>query len=155
MPRRTIAFISAALVVTGCDSAAGPTPAATPISIPGTLASIGAGNGAWVIREGQDCFLPGIDANGLPYPLMVPCQLQLVLTGNGRAVGSGYAKAQVPNASGRAVRLRFGPVSPFPCFFVFDTDGDGVIDVFKETTRYTGVVAASGRLHLGCHFPDD
>jgi hypothetical protein len=112
------------------------------------------GPGAWIIREDQDCFLPGIDADGMPYPLFAPCSLQLVLTGNGRDVASGTVKGEVPNDYGRAVRLRFGPISPFPCLFLFDTDGDGVIDLVKETTRYTMLIAASGQLSMTCQFPD-
>lgn len=149
-------FAVTVALLAGCagDDMAGPAadPASEAAAIVAAMEGAGAG-GAWIIREGQECFLPGIDANGLPYPLSAPCSLQLVLTGNGNDVGAGTVKAQVPNASGRAVRLRYGPVSPFPCFFLFDSDGDGNIDLVKETTRYTMVVAGSGQLHMSCQFP--
>lgn len=139
-----------ALAMTPAD-----TQAASTAQVPAIRLAVNGTLGAQVFRERQLCFLLGIAADGTPYPLdNVPCEVQLVLTQNGRDIGSAFIKAVVPNESGRVLKLPLaGNPSPRPCVIEVDSDGDGTPDLFRQTTQYTATVSVSGRLHFSCQFP--
>lgn len=119
-----------------------------------------ADHGAWIGRGSGECYLPGIAADGTTYPGEFPCEVQFVLTRNGRDVATALFSGTVPNEYGQAVQVSY-ETSGVRCSVLVE-DGELVADRYGDpnvdhyfTRRYRMTVSAAGNLHMACHWPDE